>query len=71
MQISGRGFSRLTQTVCVVLRVNALKSDILRWALDFQEIKSFYEKNPGEDEYEASSKSGRPDNVGRQDIVSV
>ena len=55
----------------VVLRVNALKCDVLRCALDFQEISSFYEKTHGEDEYEASSKSGRPDNVGRQDIVSV
>ena len=50
MQISGRGFRRLTQTVRVVLRVNALKCNVLRWALDFQEISSFYEKTPGEDE---------------------
>ena len=43
----------------------------MRWAVDFKEISSFYEISPGEDEYNDSSLSGRPDNVRRPDIVSV
>ena len=50
---------------------SVLKSNVMGYPLDFPEILSSYLKKRGKHGNEASTKSGRPDIVGRPEIVSA